>query len=89
MTSYLLDTLKNRFPGAMLDTHAFRGDETMVIHRENILEVVRFLKEDPELAFEQLTDLTCVDYLGYPDHQGERLHVCPCRCAARRHATSG
>jgi NADH-quinone oxidoreductase subunit C len=25
---------------------------------------MRFLRDDPELAFDMLTDLTCVDYLG-------------------------
>jgi len=31
-----------------------------------LLEVMRFLRDDPRCAFEQLCDLTCVDYLDFP-----------------------
>ena len=31
-----------------------------------LLEVMRFLHDDPRCAFEQLCDLTCVDYLNFP-----------------------
>lgn len=34
---------------------------------ERLLEVVRFLRDDPTCRFEQLCDLTCVDYLNFPD----------------------
>ena len=32
---------------------------------ENLLEVLRFLRDDPRCRFEQLCDLTCVDYLNF------------------------
>lgn len=32
-----------------------------------LLEVTRFLRNDPRCAFEQLADLTCIDYLNFPD----------------------
>ena len=32
---------------------------------DRLLEVMRFLKEDERTSFEQLCDLTCVDYLGF------------------------
>lgn len=32
-----------------------------------LLDVLRFLYRDPRTRFEQLCDLTCVDYLNYPD----------------------
>ena len=41
---------------------------------ERLLEVMQFLYRDPRCRFEQLTDLTCVDYLGYPD-AAERFGV--------------
>ncbi|MBI4718973.1 MAG: NADH-quinone oxidoreductase subunit C [Planctomycetes bacterium] len=31
-----------------------------------LLEVMRFLRDDPRCAFEQLCDLTCIDYLNFP-----------------------
>lgn len=32
-----------------------------------LLEVMRFLHDEPRCRFERLSDLTCVDYLNYPD----------------------
>ena len=34
---------------------------------DRLIAVMRFLRDDPELAFDQLCDLTCVDYLDFPD----------------------
>jgi len=61
MTSYLLDTLKARFPDSVLAAHAFRGDETAVIKKEILAEAAAFLKT--ELGFDFLMDLTAVDNL--------------------------
>ena len=33
---------------------------------QRLLEVMQFLRDDPRTRFEQLCDLTCVDYLNYP-----------------------
>jgi len=60
MNSYLLETLKSKFPGAVLETHAFRGDQTAVINKGSLAEVAAFLKG--ELGFDFLMDLTAVDY---------------------------
>jgi len=56
--------LSQRFGAMILETHAFRGDETVVIRREGLLEIFRFLKEDSKLDFDFLADITAVDYLG-------------------------
>jgi NADH-quinone oxidoreductase subunit C len=37
------------------------------IEPEHLLEVTGFLRSDPRLLFEQLCDLTCVDYLNFPN----------------------
>ena len=34
---------------------------------EHLHDVARFLHDDPRTRFEQLCDLTCVEYLNYPD----------------------
>ena len=57
--------LKEQFPDALLATHQFRGDDTAVVHRERLMEVARFLRDDPACAFNILMDLTAVDYLRY------------------------
>jgi len=60
----LLDTLRARFGGKILDAHDRLGEETIVVGREDAPEVYRFLRDDPEMAFNFLLDLTAVDYLG-------------------------
>lgn len=60
----LIDTLRARFADKIVDAHERQGDETVVVGRENVLEVCRALRDDPELAFDFLADLTAVDYFG-------------------------
>ncbi len=57
--------IKEKFGGAVLSSHDFRGDETAVIRKDSLLEIARFLKEDPDLDFNVLMDLSAVDYLQF------------------------
>ena len=50
-------------PEAIASTHARLGDATAVVERDRIVEVARLLRDDPELDFDMLSDLTAVDYL--------------------------
>ncbi|MBI3978271.1 MAG: NADH-quinone oxidoreductase subunit C [Chloroflexi bacterium] len=53
-----------------------RGELTLVVRREGLVEVCRWLRDDPAMAFDRLSDLTGVDYLTYPrPPQGERFAV--------------
>ncbi len=61
-TSSLIKLVEDRFPDAARASHAYRGDETVVLRREFLLEVARFLKENPALEMNFLMDLTAVDY---------------------------
>lgn len=55
--------LKEKFGSSVLEIHQLHGDETAVIVRESLLEIARFLKEDPRFAMNVLMDLTAVDGL--------------------------
>jgi NADH-quinone oxidoreductase subunit C len=57
-------TIYERLQDKILEAGSFRGDETITIPRENLLEVFRLLKDDPKLDLNFLTDITAVDYLG-------------------------
>lgn len=59
----LAEQIKERFPQWIITTHAFRGDETVILKREGLLEVCRYLRDDPAMAFNFLMDLTAVDLL--------------------------
>jgi NADH-quinone oxidoreductase subunit C len=52
------------FPSAVLATHANLGDATAQVERGSLLDVMRFLRDEPGLDFEMLSDVTAVDWLG-------------------------
>jgi NADH-quinone oxidoreductase subunit C len=60
----LIERLRERFGERIVDSHEHRGDETVVLRREDQLEILRFLRDDAEMAFDVLADETAVDYLG-------------------------
>ena len=53
--------LKDKFPNAVTEFHAHRGDETVVIERDSFESVCRFLRDDSRCSFEIMMDLTAVD----------------------------
>ena len=55
--------LKEKFPEAITETHNHRGDETAVVEREAIVEVLLFVKNDSAFDLNMLMDLTAVDGL--------------------------
>jgi NADH-quinone oxidoreductase subunit C len=72
----LLETIKARFPSAVVETHAEHGDATAVVTRDDLPEVLRVCRDEPELGFDILMDLTAVDYLRFPGREdGPRFEV--------------
>jgi len=76
-----VDRLKQQFPGidfapAPLNPKEARFDPQLCIRvaADRLVEVMQFLRDDPACRFEQLCDLTCVDYLNYP-HATDRYGV--------------
>ncbi len=58
-----LRRLLEELGSAVESTHAYLGDATAVVDRMRILDALRLLRDDPELCFEMLSDVTAVDYL--------------------------
>ena len=54
--------LKERFADALLEYKEHRGEVTVTVKKESILEVLKCLRDD--LRYNFLSDLTAVDYLG-------------------------
>ena len=59
-----VEKLKERFPEDLLEVFESAGQTVVVVRRERVVDVLRFLKEDVELLFDHLADLTAVDWLG-------------------------
>jgi NADH-quinone oxidoreductase subunit C len=58
----LIQAVKDRFPDAVTAGHPYRGDATVILTRESLLEVARTLKEDAAFQMSFLMDLTAVDF---------------------------
>ncbi len=65
----LLETLKTKFPEAVLSVHEdqARGDLSVCVAANRILEVARFLHDDPSAAFDHITDVCSADYPEDPE----------------------
>jgi NADH-quinone oxidoreductase subunit C len=61
-----LQPLKDRFPDAGLLVGEFRDMTTVVVPREHIVDVCTFLRDEPDLHNNLLTELNGVDYLNFP-----------------------
>ena len=64
MSEELLAKVREALGDAVLDSHDSLGDATVLLERERVVEGMQTLRDDPELRFNFLMDLTAVDYLG-------------------------
>jgi NADH-quinone oxidoreductase subunit C len=72
----LLDEVRARFGGAVLESHDHRGDHTVVVERRALRDVLAFCRDAGALAFDVLMDLTAVDYSKFPGREdGPRFEV--------------
>jgi NADH-quinone oxidoreductase subunit C len=58
----LIESVTYRYPDAVSGSYTYRGDATVVLRGRFLLDVARFLREDPALDMNFLIDLTAVDY---------------------------
>lgn len=56
--------LKEKYLNAICDLKTDRDEVTIIINLEDIARVCRFLHDDKDLAYDYLSDLCGVDYLG-------------------------
>ncbi len=67
------DTLVDRLEEAAVEKVVVdRGELTVFVSRERLLDTVRTLRDDPELRFEMCLGVSGVHY---PDEQGRELHA--------------
>lgn len=58
-----VERFKSRFGEGVRETQSFRKQLSIWVRKEDLLEALRFAKNDPHLLCELLCDLTAVDYL--------------------------
>jgi NADH-quinone oxidoreductase subunit C len=67
--SSLVQAVSDRFPAAVKASHSYRGDATVILSREFLLDVARTLKEDPDFQMNFLMDLTALDFSAFGTKQ--------------------
>ena len=58
----VVQKVQEKYPDAILDVSDARGELTITTRKEGIHELMTFLKDDSELAYNFLADVTAVDY---------------------------
>ena len=65
MTTTPRAIIQDRFARHVLATHGYRGQDTVILKPEGLVEVAQCLRDDPATAFDFLMDLSGVDYLKF------------------------
>ncbi len=58
----LIEVIQNKFPDLVESSHSQCGDQTVVLKKEGLLTVMKYVQHEPSLHFNMLMDLTAVDY---------------------------
>jgi len=66
--SLVLQRLREQFGEALLDVKVWRNESTVILRPQDLIRVCRFLRDDPDLAFDFLSDVTGVDRLALPEN---------------------
>lgn len=72
LLQYIHEKLQAKFGDVIISAEQSYDFPLFVVKREKIFEIIKFLKEDPELDFGFLTTLCG---LHYPDNKGQELGV--------------
>jgi NADH-quinone oxidoreductase subunit C len=70
-----LRLVTENFPGQVLKSRMFRDEKTIWVKRDNIVEILRMLRDHKETAFNFLSDLTAVDLLKMNAPSEERFEI--------------
>ena len=84
VASLAAEKIRARYPDAILGTYTHRGETTLTIRSQDLLNVARLLRDDPELSFRHLANVTSVDWSKYPGYSCPRaLHGLCTNCFRR------
>jgi len=58
----IAEKIKEKFPDEVLEIKEFRGQASILLKKDRILDICKHLHDDPELCFDYLVDLCGADY---------------------------
>lgn len=74
-SSDVLNRVREVLGGAVIDTRTDRGEATVDIDTAAVVASLTTLRDDPQLRFEQLMDISGVDYSAYGRDEGGKAWV--------------
>ena len=70
-----VSAIRAKFSDAVEEVIEFRGETTVVVKKAALVEVCRFLHDDPDLNYNYLADLAATD--AYPDEPRFAVSLIP------------
>ena len=64
MPKNIFKTLQQKFPDSIFDAYTYRDDAIVVVDKEGIYDICKYLRDDSVFQFDLLMDLAGVDYMG-------------------------
>jgi NADH-quinone oxidoreductase subunit C len=71
----LLEKISDKFPGTVKGSMDRFGQLEIQLEAKAIFDVIQFLRDDAECAFNMLIDIVSIDYSTFPDWTGDRFGV--------------
>lgn len=68
MAAKLIDLVRDNFADAVVGSHELAGSAVVMVARERLLDVMRWLRDDAQAQMNMLAMVTAVDYYDYPSH---------------------
>ncbi len=62
--SMLLTKIEGHFPDSVIETRRERGESMVRVKREDIIDILLYLRDDEAMSFQFLMDVTAVDWPG-------------------------
>lgn len=59
----IAEKIKEKFADQVIEVVEFRDQVSVIVKRDQILSILKFLHDDPLLSLDHLQDLTAVDYI--------------------------
>ena len=70
----LLKKLNEQFSSSIESANDFRDETTIILKKDSLISICKFLCDDTEFAFDSLRDVTAVDNSGFLEHQTQYSH---------------
>jgi len=67
--------VQQRFPGAIVNSRLFHDEKTIIVKKDNIVGILKLLRNNAETNYNYLSDLTCVDRLDFMAEGEPRFEV--------------